>query len=580
MKKQLLILLFLSYLFVDLRASHTMGGEIQWECSGSKYIFTMRFYRDCSGIPWDFSANQTIQIYGNPLPKDATGNVVSSILLRPDSTEFINNNNGDTSPDCNTLRGNKLNCPNGNTPTANGLIQVFYFRSSAITLSGTPGNLGWDFRWQSVCCRPGDMDNVQFAGAGPLILRATMFPTKDRDDVNPCIDSSPDFSALPNSAVCRGQKFVYNPTAIDKDLDSLVYNWSFAVSPPIDAPVPIPYEAGFSSSNPTPDKTADIDNIPATLNALTGVTEFLVTSGSGVEKFLLAYRVDSYRENKKIASIYREFPLSVFNCPNFPNGNENKVPDVRFNGISSSEVIVDVVAGAGRVEIPVVVEDLDIASPPGPPLQTLTVVAEGLMFTKDKAEFGPGGSVSPCALVPPQKPGAPKDFEPCAFLEKRAPTQVNGEATLQGSSGQISTKFVWEPDCKHIALNTGKPGTNFGVFSFIFRVKDDHCPIPSINYPTITVRVKDPFPLDEPIVKGVSVGLDGFITYQWAPPLDSSKTFEDYLVEVAATTEGGTPNNFLTIEPALKKYRDREDFNNNLYFYTTWRESFIAERVD
>ena len=72
--KKLLLFLYLSFLFVQLEGSHTLGGEISWEClSDGKYQFKMKFFRDCSGIPWTFQ-EETIEIFGNPLPKNAFGN--------------------------------------------------------------------------------------------------------------------------------------------------------------------------------------------------------------------------------------------------------------------------------------------------------------------------------------------------------------------------------------------------------------------------------------------------------------------------------------------------------------------------
>ena len=53
--KKILIFLFILGISFQVKASHLMGGEITWECLKSgpnvgQYIFTLKIYRDCSGI--------------------------------------------------------------------------------------------------------------------------------------------------------------------------------------------------------------------------------------------------------------------------------------------------------------------------------------------------------------------------------------------------------------------------------------------------------------------------------------------------------------------------------------------------
>ena len=550
-------ILFLSFfLFLginEFKASHTLGGEISWFCDANgNYIFEMKFYRDCSGISWGYG-EETISIFGSPLPTNAFGNPINSILLRPDSARFEINNNGDMSPKCDPLLGNQLQCPNQNNTAANGIIQVFYYRSDPIQLSGKPGPTGWVFRWESACCRPGNMENVNTPG--PLILKAAMFrlPGAASDS---CRDNSPDFRALPSSVVCRGNEFTYNPAAIDRDLDSLVYRWGRPTGPPIEAPVFLEYKTGYTFNNPTPDKTFDIDNTPATLNPLTGVTEFKIVNGGGVLKYLLVFRVDSYREGQRIASIWREFPISVFNCSKFPNNTTNTVPIVKVDGIDTRDALIEAVAGQ-ELRQGIQVTDNDITGV-GTQIQTITVVPDGLLFSTNRS------SSFPCQV-------AGKDLSPCAFLQKSTPfldqTVSPPVYKLEGLGG-VATEFVWQTDCKHVSRTTGKPGTNSGIYSFVFRVSDDNCPIPNINYPSITVRVRDPFPLTEPIMKGASVTLDGYLKYQWVPPLDSAFTFDKYVVEQVETNEGNAPlpNFWINLEEKLRRYKKEFNFNNNLYF--------------
>src|SRR5690606_36456736 len=142
-----------------------------------------------------------------------------------------------------------------------------------------------------------------------------MFPDKNSSDVAGCIDNSPQFSYPPAYAICKGQNFTYNPNAIDRDLDSLAFHWDKSYNIPIANTSPLIYEQGYSYDNPTPDTAFNAKNIAATLNPQTGNMHMEIHSGRSYEQYLTVVRVDAYREGVKIASIYRESPIMVRECP-------------------------------------------------------------------------------------------------------------------------------------------------------------------------------------------------------------------------------------------------------------------------
>ena len=116
----------------------------------------MTVYRDCSGINWTFQ-NETIDIQGNVLPTNGVnGPVVSSITVRPDRVRFQASNNGDLSPDCTPAVDSSFLCGNRDQES----IQMFTYNSDPIRLSGIPPPAGCKFFWESPCCRPGDIKNV------------------------------------------------------------------------------------------------------------------------------------------------------------------------------------------------------------------------------------------------------------------------------------------------------------------------------------------------------------------------------------------------------------------------------------
>ena len=538
MKKIILFLAVVIGFAANVKASHVLGGEISWRClPNGQYIFSMSLYMDCTGINWTFQ-NETINIQGNPLPRNGIGGpVVNSISMLPDRVRFQASNNGDTSPDCIPYENQPKSCANKDQ----GTVQEFTYNSNPVSLSGTPPSAGWKFFWESPCCRPSDIENVNTNGS--MLLRAVMYPLPGGLPADPCFDSSPIFRALPATLICRGYDFTYNHTAIDDDLDSLVYSWDRPYNPPQGNPQALNYKIGFSPTNPTPDQNRNINNVPASLNPLTGVTRLAVYSGVGIKKYITVVKVDAYRLGQRIATVYREIPISIFDCPDLPGfpGVQNVVPTVLIDGIPTNNIISTITAGQ-TVSIPIQVIDNDRINV-APFSQILTMIPDGLLFTRSRT--GPSKGYAgdpvgePCII-------SSKDVHPCAFLRGNPAPFVDQTAsppvTVVKGLGVIGVEFVWQTDCKHIQTKTGFPGTNEGIYNFVMRVSDDHCPIPGINYPTVTVRVKDPIPLTEPIMKGVSVLLDGTTRYSWVPPLDSARQFnppdrrQDHFEATSSTT--------------------------------------------
>lgn len=543
MKKLLFILAFIFAAQGAVQASHVLGGEIGWRCLGNgRYVFFAKVFRDCSGINLPFR-NETLTIQGNPLPRSATNATISTITLKPDSNTWINNRFGDTSPTCKP-GGQTISCGNSDK----GAVQQFFYESDPIILRGVPPSSGWRFWLSSLpCCRPTDVANL--ASSGSMMLRAIMYPDAVNSNTDPCIDSSPEFLALPVNSICRGYEFTYNHTAIDEDLDSLVYGWDRTYNAPPAAPQPVPYRPGYSQNNPTPDQTFNTNNIPSTLDPITGQIKVGVWSGSPlVQNFLTVVRVDAYRQGRIIASVFREIPFSFFDCPRLPNGQINNPPQIFIDGDSAAGIVEQIVAGQ-TVRIPFQAQDLDFSSGiPG--LQRITVEPAGFMFSRDLQ------TVDFCYYDAPNN-----EPERCAYLQNQDPVFNNiaepPRYEISGFAG-VATEFVWETQCHHIAtVGTGVPGQNFGIYNFVMRTYDDHCPIPGINYPTITIRVRDPIPLEQPIMKGVSVNLDGSITYQWAPPIDSANNFHRYEVEFIQPNDGFPPNPNL-YQPLLINNNNRE----------------------
>lgn len=532
----ILTILFSLTFTPQAEASHNIGGEITWRCSGtpgqSDYVFFMTIYIDCTGATWYYQ-NQTLKIFGSPLPRNSVTNAeINSITLLPDSVKWQQMNNGDMSQLCDQSGGQaNLSCANGDP----GTVQAFYYKSAPISMKGTPPASGWRFGWAAPCCRP-NVRNLSGGASGTMTLRAIMYPDRMNSSVEGCIDNSPEFREKPLSLACKKQLITYNNNAVDYDLDSLVYAWDRTYDTPLSNPTQRAYSAGFNYNNPTPDTQFDSRNVAATLDPISGVKKMAVYSGGQADRYLTVIRVDAYRDGAKIASVFREIPITFFDCPDLEQGPggiggvPNSPPKVFLNGVQRNEYVVNVTTGQ-ELSVPIRIEDFDYGGASTTNgMQTVSVVPSGFMFADDFIDS------NNCVI-----PGV----EPCAILRNQSPTintNLNPPARDIQGLGVVNTELFWPVECHHTKVtNTGTPGTHQQIYNFVLKTYDNFCPLPGINYPTITVKVRDPIALTEPIIKGASVDLSGRVIMQWAPPIDSAKSFKKYRVEYTRVNDSNPP---------------------------------------
>ncbi|MBI3238884.1 MAG: hypothetical protein HYZ43_08625, partial [Flavobacteriia bacterium] len=89
MRLRLLLIVLVLCSAYSARATHVMGGEITWKCSGNGYIFELIFYRDCNGVEVN-TISENIEVWNHP--------TVSNILVA-----FISRQ--DISPTCSPVPG-------------------------------------------------------------------------------------------------------------------------------------------------------------------------------------------------------------------------------------------------------------------------------------------------------------------------------------------------------------------------------------------------------------------------------------------------------------------------------------------
>ncbi|MEQ8909816.1 MAG: T9SS type A sorting domain-containing protein [Vicingaceae bacterium] len=456
---------FISLLLVvqQANAGHILGGEITWECdTNGAYIFKLKVYRDCNGIPFPFDNSHSLEVFGTPLPRNAQNQAVSSIALLPDSGKWLARNNGQLNMDCNAS-GSSLtfSCSNGDI-----LVQEFYFQSAPIPLQGTPSSQGWDLVWTAPCCRP-NISNLTMSGG--LVVRAKMLPNPNRSTIAPCIDNSPRFQEAPEFLFCRGLDASDVFTTMDVDGDSLSYSFGRVYNTPASNPTPVPYAMGYNYNNPTPDQSFHPNNVSASLNPSNGLLSFKVNNDSGILDYALAVKVESYREGIKNAEVIRELLIYIFDCPTMVNNAVNQAPTIAPPFSSGGAfTFKDSVQVGNYFSANINVTDTNAFNYGGQEvsLQILSdQIKEGYTFQGN------------CPI--------PGDTS-CAYVFSGITPVLNpttGHYEYKQNS-VVGGSLRWAPDCSDLGPN-GEPKTYY----FALKTTDDYCPIPAVSYEVLEVTV-------------------------------------------------------------------------------------------
>ncbi len=454
--------------FSDLNATHMIGGQITWRCipSTGQFRFYMELYRNCaspSGSPaagWSFQT-ELMRVAGSNLPRTANNAVITTIVMKPDSTVWTLTNSGELSPYC-FNQSAELSCSNPDF----GVIQRFYYVSDPITLVGVPPSSGWHFYYQTPCCRS-DLDNTaSISQASGMVLRSVMYGDASNANTQFCYDSSPQFIDLAPPLICRGSSFNYNSAASDRNMDSLSYQLAPLVNgtPPNTAPVI--YNAGYSFSSPTPGNGSHVQNSSMDINSMTGIMHGALYNGFGaLGKYATCVQVDQWRDGKKIGSIFRELPFYFFDCAPDSLGSPNLAPEI-IEPFSSGGVasFSDTFQAGSTISFPITIIDSNSVN------QQISVEFLGDYFSTDFAStHNCSGLISSCAVFIPSLP----------FNVQQ------GKFLLTGIDSAMTT-FYWPTSCSML-------GPNFSpkTYYFYVRAQDDHCPIPSVDNQVISITLED-----------------------------------------------------------------------------------------
>lgn len=473
------LLAIVTALCFKANATHVMGGEITWKCTGNGYVFQLVFYRDCNGVDVN-PVSENLKIWNHPS--------LSTIPVL-----FVSRT--DISPTCSAVAGSPppLTCGSGaNGGNGVGAIEKIIYESNPVILPGAPPAQGWIITYSNFS-RNGSITNLSNPTNYGVTIRATMYAIPGAA-AGVCADNSPRFLQDPYLVLCAGENYEYNMHPSDEDLDSVVTILAAPMdriegatyNPPVD-PDFVPYEPGFSVGNPTPDATFNAGNVPLTLDPQNGHLSFRSFTIGG---FVVKVIAQSYRNGVLIAEVEREMQLIVTNCP---ANNNAPVINGPFGGLFETTVN----AGA-LVTFTLQATDVEFLQDGTPQNNYLT--ASGSQFGTNFT------SATGC------------DVAPCATL--------NQTPIITGVQG-VSTNFSWQTDCAHLVDAHGNIDDE-KTYTFVFRVQDNFCQIPKTTFKTITIHVKNPGIIPATAINCISTLANGSLNISWDPVLNPNNTFVNF----------------------------------------------------
>ena len=417
-----------------LNASHLMGGEITWTCDGlGNYIFKVKMYRDCNGIPGPSS----LSLFTNALSTTINCSLISQTDISPVG----------------------VGCPTCASPGGFfNAVEEFIYQSSPITLTGFPPASGWYFSY-SDCCRNANITNLSSSGSGEFTLRAIMYKYVGATP-GPCFDNSPQFAEAPSLALCNADTVNYANSALDPDLDSLVYSWGNPLSGTTWPFANYPFAAGYSATSPLPSSTQNPANTGASLDPATGITTFY-SQTSGV--FVTCTKISSYKCGQLVSEVFREVEVGLMACP------INSGPVAVNHGpafLPDNNTAYYTVLAGDSFNLNLNIVDYEFLNTTPPSIQSVELSSSGIAFGD-----GDTSSTSGCAIPP------------CATLNHTSPYAPGGPG--------VAEQLKWLTACSHAGFNNGCL-QHHRTFHFVFRANDNFCPTNGVRYKNVIVYVSGP----------------------------------------------------------------------------------------
>jgi hypothetical protein len=459
--------------FQDIKASHIMGGEITWECTGTnQYRFILTLYRDCTGTP----QSATVETIMNT----AGANIVCTKI----STIYYN-------PECNAP-----SCIQATVPYA-GAVEEHVYRSAPITLNGTPPPTGWDFSWTS-CCRPSGVTNLSNSSGQSFTLRAFMYPYIATGNTlpnaaNTCYDNSPTFYEKPRFVFCTNTNQTYQTGATDVDGDSLHIAFEAALGNSLNQGVN--YAANYSYAQPLAASSNQ------TLNSETGKLSFNSTTQG---KFAVCTKVEQWRHNQLIGEVYRDMIIVIKSCTppsGLCGGLVNNPPSLNVGWVPGHDTLLPVYDANNNLV------RYEVSVPPG----------KAVKFNLVSQDVDLNPSCSP-QVISFDGQGTQFSAGPSFNSLTNCPAGVNCATMSSNNTGGVftsslsnSVQFDWTPQCQTWGANEAKKS-----FDFYFSFSDNGCPLPEQTSVFVRINVVNPT-LDLISASSKTLCPNGIVTLNGSP---------------------------------------------------------------
>jgi gliding motility-associated-like protein len=285
-QKLLLIFCLCGLSFSSIKATHIVGGELNYRCiTGNLYEISLTVFRDCqNGVP-PFDTFAAVGIF------DSSNAFVMQLLIPFMGDDTLNP----------TLFNPCLVIPPDVCVHRTTYVDTVYLPF----ISG-----GYQLAYQR-CCRNYTILNIQ----NPDQTGATYYTQISELALTTC-NSNPVFNAWPPIYICVGEPIVFNHSATDYDGDSLVYELC------------APFEGAIvTNSMPQPPNPPPYDSIVwqfpfGTTNMMGGTDLLKINSQTGLltgtptitGQYVVGICVKEYQNGVLISSTKRDFQYNVGVC--------------------------------------------------------------------------------------------------------------------------------------------------------------------------------------------------------------------------------------------------------------------------
>ena len=285
---QILTFILLSFFSINLKATHIVGGELNYTYLGNNdYEIRLTLYRDCfNGIP-PFDNPASVGIF------DQFNNFVTELQI--------------------TFPGSDTIPPTINSPCFIPPTNICYEHTSYVGIVNLPPRLqGYQLSYQR-CCRNNTIKNIY----DPSSTGATYYATIPTAVFS--INSNPAFKNWPPPFICAGIDFVFDHSATDADGDSIIYE----LCTPFDGadtinPIPQPPNAPpYNPVNFIPPYNLNdmLGGVPMKIDRFTGE---LTCKPNAIGQYVIGICATEFKRNGTyISTTRRDFQLNVVPCPSY-----------------------------------------------------------------------------------------------------------------------------------------------------------------------------------------------------------------------------------------------------------------------